>query len=117
MRVFVMDAVFFEFLLGRKRMPGKMTLGIIFIQKLGWLQMLTEHVKFSSALTSACDFKMHFCKQSDQVPHCLPVCKNRFEKFARAFSRRHKQTTFCLQEHSADDINRRHFRMQVFLAF
>ena len=27
-------------------------------------------------------------------PHCLPVCKNRFEKFARIFSRRHKQTTF-----------------------
>ena len=28
----------------------------------------------------------------DQSPHCLPVCKNRFEKFARIFSRRHKQT-------------------------
>ena len=27
-------------------------------------------------------------------PHCLPICKNRFEKFARIFSRRHKQTTF-----------------------
>ena len=26
--------------------------------------------------------------------HCLPVCKNRVEKFARIFSRRHKQTTF-----------------------
>ena len=23
-----------------------------------------------------------------------PLCKNRFEKFARIFSRRHKQTTF-----------------------
>ena len=35
------------------------------------------------------------CKeQSDLGPHCLPVCKNRFEKFARIFSRRHKQTTF-----------------------
>ena len=22
-------------------------------------------------------------EQSDQGPHCLPVCKNRFEKFAR----------------------------------
>ena len=31
---------------------------------------------------------------SDLDPHCLPVCKNRFEKFARIFSRRHKQTTF-----------------------
>ena len=33
-------------------------------------------------------------EQSDQGPHCLPVCKNRFEKSARIFSRRHKQTTF-----------------------
>ena len=33
-------------------------------------------------------------EQSDQGPHCLPVCKNRFEKFARIFSRRHKQTIF-----------------------
>ena len=31
---------------------------------------------------------------SDLVQHCSPVCKNRFEKFARIFSRRHKQTTF-----------------------
>ena len=27
-------------------------------------------------------------------PHCLPVCKNRVEKVASIFSRRHKQTTF-----------------------
>ena len=33
-------------------------------------------------------------EQSDLGTHCLPVCKNRFEKFARIFSRRHKQTTF-----------------------
>ena len=33
-------------------------------------------------------------EQSDLGPHCLPVCKNRFEKFARLFSRRRKQTTF-----------------------
>ena len=30
----------------------------------------------------------------DQGPHCLPVCKNRFEKFTRIFSRQHKQTIF-----------------------
>ena len=30
----------------------------------------------------------------DLGPHCLPVYKNRFEKFAQIFSRRHKQTTF-----------------------
>ena len=33
-------------------------------------------------------------EQSDQGPHCLTVCKSRFEKFARIFGRRHKQTTF-----------------------
>ena len=33
-------------------------------------------------------------RQPDLGPHCLPVCKNKFEKFARIFSRRHKQTTF-----------------------
>ena len=33
-------------------------------------------------------------RQSDQGPHCLPVCKNRFETSARIFSRRHRQTTF-----------------------
>ena len=33
-------------------------------------------------------------EQSDLGPHCLSVCKKRFEKFARIFSRRHKQTTF-----------------------
>ena len=27
-------------------------------------------------------------------PYCLLVCKNRFEKSARIFSRQHKQTTF-----------------------
>ena len=32
--------------------------------------------------------------QTAQGPHCLPVCKNRFEKFARIHSRQHKQTTF-----------------------
>ena len=33
-------------------------------------------------------------EQSDRGPYCLPVCNNRFEKSARIFSRRHKQTTF-----------------------
>ena len=33
-------------------------------------------------------------EQTDQGPHCLPVCKKRFENFARILSRRHKQTTF-----------------------
>ena len=33
-------------------------------------------------------------QQSDLGPHGLPVYKNVFEKFARIFSRRHKQTAF-----------------------
>ena len=32
--------------------------------------------------------------ESDQGPHSLPVCKNRFEKYARVISRQHKQMTF-----------------------
>ena len=32
--------------------------------------------------------------QSDPDPHCLPVCKTSFEKFARIFSRQHKKPTF-----------------------
>ena len=59
-------------------------------------------------LSSACDFKSHFGKQfgprsdcsfkSNHGPHCLPVCKNRFEKSARIFSRRHKQTTYMYSD-------------------
>ena len=64
---------------------------------------LHESQLLSSALSSAGYFKKSLlqtvCIQirlllSDLGPHCLPVCKNRFEKFARIFSRRHKQTTF-----------------------
>ena len=56
-----------------------------------------------SALSSACDLKSHFCKQCgprssrSSLIRVLTVClyaKNRFEKFARIFSRQHKQTTF-----------------------
>ena len=57
--------------------------------------------QLSSALSSACDFKSHFANIVDPdqtVPlirvHSLALCKNRFEKFVRIFSRRHKQTTF-----------------------
>ena len=38
--------------------------------------------------------KIAYKPQTAPRPHCLPVCKNRFEKFARIFSRRKKQTTF-----------------------
>ena len=70
----------------------------------GALRVKTPITTLSSALLPAGYFKSHCCKhcgprsdcssaQSDQDPHCLPV-----------------------QEDAADDINRRHFQMQFFLA-
>ena len=62
--------------------------------------------QLSSALSSTCNFKSHFCKQCGPRSDCSlrsslirvhTLClyaKNRFEKFARIFSRRQKQTTF-----------------------
>ena len=56
--------------------------------------------------TSYCDFKSHFRKQCGPRSDCSSrsslirvhtvylYAKNRFENFARIFSRRHKQTTF-----------------------
>ena len=75
------------------------------------ISLKRQSQQVSSALSSACDFKSHFCKQcgprsSEPRSDCSfrssliwvhTVCryaKNRFEKFARIFSRRHKQTTF-----------------------
>ena len=50
----------------------------------------------SSAFKSHMILKVVFANRMDpdQGPHCLPICINRFEKFARIFSRRHKQMTF-----------------------
>ena len=70
--------------------------------------------QLSSALSSACDFKSHFCKQ------CGPRsdCSSR-----SSLIRVHTVCLYLkiglnsLQEYSADDINRRHFQMHVFLAF
>ena len=68
--------------------------------------------QLSSALSSACDFKSHFCKQ----------CGPRSDCFSRSsLIRVHAVCLYAkiglksLQEYSADDINRRHFQMQVFL--
>ena len=69
------------------------------------LPITTIVVCFVICLSSACDFKSFLQtvwtqirllpkEQSDQGPHCWPVCKNRFEKFARIFRRRHKQMSF-----------------------
>ena len=71
-------------------------------------------------------------EQSDLGPHCLPVCKNRFEKFARIFSRQHKQTTFsdagflgvfrvktsaCLVKFSVDDLKENILTLKSFFYF
>ena len=69
------------------------------------LPLKRQSQQLSSALSSF-DFKSHFCKQCGPRSDCSfrsslirvhTVClyaKNGFEKFARIFSRRHKQTTF-----------------------
>ena len=77
-------------------------------------QLNCQSQQLSPASSSACDFKSHFCKQ------CGPRsdCSSRSSLIG--------VHTVCLyakiglknlQEYSADDINRRHFQMQVFLAF
>ena len=70
------------------------------------LTLQRQSQQLSSALSSACDFKNHLCKRCGPRSDCSfrssliwvrTVCryaKNSFEKFARIFSRRHKQTTF-----------------------
>ena len=65
--------------------------------------------QLSSAVSSACDFKSHFCKQ----------CGPRLDCFIRVHtvSLYAKIGLKSLQEYSADDINRWHFQMQIFLAF
>ena len=62
--------------------------------------------QLSSALSSACDFNSHFGKQCGPRSDCSSsrsslirvhtvwLCKSRFEKLARIFSRQHKQMTF-----------------------
>ena len=84
-------------------------LGVQFFRTLQYTMydfLKCQSQQLSSALSSACDFKSHFCKQCGPRSDCSfrnsliwvhTVCwyaKNSFEKFARIFSRRHKQTTF-----------------------
>ena len=74
---------------------------------------LTQSQQLSSALSSACDFKSHFCKQCGSRSDC---------SFRSSLIWVHTVCLYAklglksLQEYSADDINRRHFLMQFFLA-
>ena len=67
----------------------------------------------SSVLSSASYFKSHFCKQCGPRSDC---------SFRSSLIWVHTVCLYAkiglksLQEYSADDINRRHFQMQVFLA-
>ena len=67
----------------------------------------------SSALSSACDFKSHFCKQCGPRSDC---------SFRSSLIRVHTVFLYAkiglksLKEYSADNINRQHFQMQFFLA-
>ena len=69
--------------------------------------------QLSSALSSACNFKSHFCK------HCglRSDCSFSSLIWVHIVCLCAKIGLKSLQEYSADVINRRHFQMQVFLAF
>ena len=71
----------------------------------------SQSQQLSSALSPACDFKSHFCKQCGLRSDCS--CRIRVHTVCLYA----KIDLKSLQEYSADDINRRHFQMQVFLAF
>ena len=78
------------------------------------LSLNCQSQQLSSALSSACDIKSHFCKQCGPRSYC---------SFRSSLIWVHTVCLYAniglksLQEYSADDINRRHFQMQVFLAF
>ena len=85
-----------------------------FLCRKTWVKPLNcQSQLLSSALSSACDFKSHFCKQCGPRSDC---------SFRSSLIRVHTVRLYakiglkCLQEYSADDINRRHFQMQFFLA-
>ena len=68
----------------------------------------------SSAFSSACDYKSHFCKQcglrSDCFSRSILIMVHTVCLYAKIGLK-------SLQEYSADDMNRQHFQMQVFLHF
>ena len=79
---------------------------------LGYYPLNCQSQRLSSALSSACDFKSHFCKQCGPRSDC---------SFRSSLIRVHTVCLYAkiclksLQEYSADNIHRWHFQMQVFL--
>ena len=78
------------------------------------LPLNCQSQQLSSALLSACDFKSHFCKQCGPRSDCSFRSSLIWVHIVCLYA---KIGLKSLQEYSADDINRRHFQMQVFLAF
>ena len=68
----------------------------------------------SFALSSACDLRSHFCKQCGPRSDCSS--RNSLIR-ARTIFLYTKKGLKNFQECLADNINRQHFEMQVFLAF
>ena len=76
-------------------------------------QAVTQSQQLSSALSSAGYFKSHCCKQ------CGPSSDYSLRSliWVHTVCLYAKLGLKSLQEYLADDINRRHFQTQVFLAF
>ena len=65
-------------------------------------------LQLSSALSSACYFKSHCCRQ------CGP--RGAVWSGSTLFAYMQNVSLKSLQEDAADDVSRRHFQMQIFLA-
>ena len=79
----------------------------------GRLYLKRQSQQLSSAFSSACDFISHFCKQCGPRSDCS--CRSSLI-WVHIICLYAKIGSKSLQEYSADDINRRHFQMQFFLA-
>ena len=77
------------------------------------LTLNCQSQQLSSALSSACDFKSHFCKQCGPRSDCSTRSSLIWVHTVCLYA---KIDLKSLKEYSADDINRQHFQMQVFLA-
>ena len=84
------------------------------ISKYSSLTLKLPITTLSSALSPACDFKRHFCKQCGLRSECSFRSSLIWVHTVCLYA---KIGLISLQEYSADDINKRHFQMQFFLAF
>ena len=78
------------------------------------MPLISHSQQLASAMSSACDFKSHFCKQCGPRSDCSSRSSLIWVNTVCLYA---KIGLKGLQEYSADDINRQHFQMQIFLAF